>query len=164
MDELDLMAIFRVFNQHQVDYIVIGGVAVGVYGYVRATKDLDLVPNPDPDNLERLSSALKEIDAKIDQIGDLDSAVGLDPEGLGMGGNFVTSTKLGRLDIMQFQGDRDLFKFLSPSTIEVDVDDFKVKVCSLADLCILKRETGRDADILDIEEIEKVKKSKDDTT
>jgi len=30
-----------------VRFVVIGGVAVGVHGYVRATKDLDIVPDPE---------------------------------------------------------------------------------------------------------------------
>ncbi len=36
------------------------GVAVGVHGFVRATKDLGIVPDPTPDNLARLARLLKE--------------------------------------------------------------------------------------------------------
>ncbi len=42
-------------NRAGVDFIVIGGVAVGVHGFIRATKDLDIVPDPDPANLDRLA-------------------------------------------------------------------------------------------------------------
>ena len=41
-------------SRAQVDFIVIGGVAVGVHGFIRATEDLDIVPDPDVANLERL--------------------------------------------------------------------------------------------------------------
>jgi len=34
-------------------FVVIGGVAVAAHGYVRGTADLDLVPDPDPENLKR---------------------------------------------------------------------------------------------------------------
>jgi hypothetical protein len=37
-----------------VEFVVIGGVAVGVHGFVRATRDLDVVPDPAPENLVRL--------------------------------------------------------------------------------------------------------------
>ena len=40
-----------------VRFILIGGLAVGVHGVVRATRDMDIVPDPDPTNLERLAAA-----------------------------------------------------------------------------------------------------------
>jgi hypothetical protein len=54
-----------------VDFIVIGGVAVGVHGFVRATMDLDIVPNPETANLTRLAHVLVEIDAEHLGAGDL---------------------------------------------------------------------------------------------
>lgn len=41
-----------------VRHVVIGGVAVAAHGFVRATADVDLVPDPGPDNLRALGSAL----------------------------------------------------------------------------------------------------------
>ena len=37
-----------------IDFVVIGGVAVAFHAFVRATKDADIVPAPDPGNLDRL--------------------------------------------------------------------------------------------------------------
>jgi hypothetical protein len=48
----------------QVEFVVIGGVAVGVHGFIRATKDLDIVPDPSPENLQRLARLLVEIKAQ----------------------------------------------------------------------------------------------------
>jgi hypothetical protein len=42
-------------SQARVRFVVIGGVAVGVHGFVRATEDLDIVPDPDLENLARLA-------------------------------------------------------------------------------------------------------------
>jgi hypothetical protein len=47
-----------------VRFVIIGGIAVGVHGYVRATKDLDIVPDPDPANLAGLARLLAEIKAE----------------------------------------------------------------------------------------------------
>jgi hypothetical protein len=44
-------------TDEKVEFVVIGGVAVGVHGFVRATKDLDIVPNHTPGNLTRLAAA-----------------------------------------------------------------------------------------------------------
>ena len=54
----------------QVRFVVIGGIAVGVHGYVRATKDLDIVPDPEPENVTRLSSLLRALDAQHVGVGD----------------------------------------------------------------------------------------------
>lgn len=63
MSEFDLRSLLAVLNDHDVSFVVIGGVAVGAHGYVRGTEDLDLVPDPDPANLERLTAALEELGA-----------------------------------------------------------------------------------------------------
>jgi hypothetical protein len=48
LPELDIQTILRELVEGRVDFLVIGGVAVGYHGHVRATKDVDVVPNPDP--------------------------------------------------------------------------------------------------------------------
>lgn len=62
-------------NEHHVDYVVIGGVAMNLHGLVRGTEDLDLFLRPDPDNIDRLRNALRDLwpDPSIDEItaGDL---------------------------------------------------------------------------------------------
>ena len=101
-DELLLLAL----REAQVRFVVIGGIAVGVHGYLRATKDLDVVPDPEPENLARLSSLLRELDAE--HVGVADFAADefpydpTDPEQLAQGANFRLETRLGPLDIMQW--------------------------------------------------------------
>jgi hypothetical protein len=77
----------------EVDYVIIGGLAVAAHGYVRATKDLDIVPSPEPANLDRLARVLRTLEGELYGIGDFDAAEfpfdPLDPEQLAEGGNFV---------------------------------------------------------------------------
>jgi hypothetical protein len=54
-----------------VDYVLIGGLAVGAHGFPRATKDIDIVPAPDGSNLERLAAVLRTVDARHHGLGDL---------------------------------------------------------------------------------------------
>lgn len=61
---LDIGELIAVLARHDVDYVVIGGVAAQVHGHRRTTKDLDLTPDPDPENLRRLSAALAELEAR----------------------------------------------------------------------------------------------------
>lgn len=43
---LDLRELLATLQRHEVDYTVIGGVAVQVHGHRRTTKDLDVIPDP----------------------------------------------------------------------------------------------------------------------
>jgi hypothetical protein len=61
LTEFNLRALLEALDQREVRFVVIGGVAVGGHGYVRGTEDLDLVPDPDPTNLDRLSQSLSEL-------------------------------------------------------------------------------------------------------
>ena len=156
MPELDIQGLLEQLAAAAVDYIVIGGVAVAFHGYVRATKDLDVVPGPSRQNLERLAALLRSLDAELDGAGDFD--VGelpdpLDPEILAQGGNWVLQTRLGRFDLMQWQGDRELWEMLSPAAVEVDLDGVLVKVAGYEDLIALKEQAGRPGDLEDLERL-----------
>src|ERR1700689_1439726 len=89
-----------------VEFVVIGGVAVGVHGFVRATKDLDIVPEPSPENLARLARLLGEIDARHAGLADFAPNEfpydPTDPSRLAEGANFRLETSLGPIDIMQW--------------------------------------------------------------
>jgi hypothetical protein len=53
-----LQDVFKSFQQHEVRYLVIGGVASVLHGVPRATFDLDILIDPTDDNALRLLSAL----------------------------------------------------------------------------------------------------------
>lgn len=48
-------------NKTQVEFILIGGLAVGYYGYSRYTGDMDLWLNPSIENMDRLFLSLGEL-------------------------------------------------------------------------------------------------------
>jgi hypothetical protein len=58
----------------KVRFVLVGGLAVNAWGYVRGTRDLDVVPDPEPENLGRLESLLREIGGRVDVGGRLLSA------------------------------------------------------------------------------------------
>ena len=57
---LDFKEFLKSLNSKKVEYLVIGGYAVGYYGYPRPTGDLDIWISNTPDNAERASEALEE--------------------------------------------------------------------------------------------------------
>ncbi len=135
---------------------MIGGVAVGFHGYVRATKDVDVVPNPDPQNIQRLTWVLRELNAEIEGAEDFEGDElpdPLDPETLGQGGNWVLSTRLGRFDIMQWIGEKALWEMLAPAAVEAEIDNLAVRFASYEDLIALKEMAGRPEDLTDLQRL-----------
>ena len=59
----DFFEILKTLTEHKADFIVVGGVCAVLHGAPISTFDLDLVHSRSPDNLGRLISALKELDA-----------------------------------------------------------------------------------------------------
>jgi len=53
-----LKGVFKSFQQHDVKYVVIGGIAAVLYGVPRATFDLDILIEATPENAQRLLDAL----------------------------------------------------------------------------------------------------------
>jgi hypothetical protein len=64
--DLDAAAIVSVLNQHDVRYVVIGAfAAIAQQAPIAPTRDIDLAPEETPANLERLSAALTQLDARV---------------------------------------------------------------------------------------------------
>ena len=56
---LDFKEFLRLLNTHGVEYLLIGGYAVGYHGYPRATNDMDIWIAIHPDNAERMVTVLR---------------------------------------------------------------------------------------------------------
>jgi hypothetical protein len=139
----------------RVEFVVVGGFAVIAHGYVRATKDLDIVPAPSIENYRRLAALLRELDAE--QIGvdaNLLPNQPTDPAGLAEGGSFQLTTALGRLDILQESDAIPPYERLATSCDRAQFRGHEVLVCSLPELMRMKRHAGRPQDIADIAALE----------
>jgi predicted nucleotidyltransferase len=154
--DLDLRGILEALTDGDVEFLVIGGLAVGFHGYVRGTKDVDIVPAPEPRNLERLAEVLRSLDAQIEgarEFKDEELPDPLDPEALALGGNWVLRTRLGRCDVMQWIGEDALWDKLSPTAIDTEIDGLAMKIVSYEGLVALKEFAGRPVDLLDLERL-----------
>lgn len=156
LPELDIQKILQRLVEGEVEFLLIGGVAVGYHGHVRATKDVDVVPAPDPENLKRLARVLQEIEAQVEGAGDFGKGElpdPLDPSALELGGNWVLSTRLGRLDVMQWIGDAPLWSQLLPGAIEDRIANLPLKIVGFEDLVKLKELAGRPEDLIDLQRL-----------
>lgn len=144
--------------KHGVQFIVIGGFSLAVHGVVRATKDIDIVPEPGEQNLARLARALSELEAHV-ELGDLDPAeLGIEPDagGLSHGGNWVLHTRHGRLDVMQEVPGVRGYPQLREGAVESEWPgvDQPVLFAGFEALIAMKAAAGRDQDLIDIAELD----------
>jgi len=61
----DFRELLLALNAHDVEYLVVGAHALAAYGYVRATKDLDVWVRPEPENADRVLKALLAFGATL---------------------------------------------------------------------------------------------------
>jgi hypothetical protein len=156
-EALDPFPLLRALHERAIEHVVVGGFAVNAHGFIRVTNDLDIVPSPAPENLERLAEMLRDLDATVLDTADFEpQEVPADPtraDDLTMGGNFCMHTDLGRLDVMQWLSGldfEDLYGELDRGAIESSVDGLSVRVCGLDHLRAMKRAAGRPRDLEDL--------------
>jgi hypothetical protein len=147
------LALIEALAAQKVDFLLIGGHAVGAHGFDRATKDVDIVPATDAENLERLLKALLELEAQMEPIDIPEHGEALSVEWLAQGGNFIFETRLGRLDVLQFVADMT-YRELAANAVWADLGDgLRVQVCAYEDLVRMKEAAGRDQDLVDLQRL-----------
>lgn len=136
------------------DFVLIGGFAVMAHGYVRATRDIDIVPDPAPANLTRLAMALDRLEAEVAGIEEFEESElpQLDAQGLALGGNWELETKHGRFDVMQPISELE-FDDLVTTALDAQVFGHDVRVCSYDHLVAMKEAAGREEDLLDLKRL-----------
>jgi hypothetical protein len=138
----DFKDLLAVFAAHSVDYLVVGGYAVGFHARPRFTKDIDLWVGNAPDNLARVRMALEEFGAPATMLEQLESA--LDEDVLWMGVPPV------RIDVVKGVPGGDFAACLG-RRVRTSWDDVAVSIISRGDLIAIKRASGRPQDLLDVE-------------
>lgn len=146
-------AALELLVDHGVAFVVVGGVAAGLHGSPMVTYDLDVCYRRDPENLERLATALESIHARLRGVED-DVPFLLDAETLEKGDCFTFTTDLGPLDILGTPAGTQGYDDLAAAAVETDVGGFAVLIASLPDLIAMKAAAGRPKDREMIENLE----------
>jgi hypothetical protein len=158
---LDIDELVAALARHDVDYVVIGGVATQVHGHRRTTMDLDLTPDPDPENLRRLGAALVELDARpVDGMDEGEISVA-DPERLAIAAIVPPlHTRYGQIHILKEPKGARAFDEMRERALVVDLDGTDVAIVSLDDLIRMKRAAGRPGDLDDIATLTEVERQR----
>ena len=168
--QLDIERIVRVFALHNVDYLLIGGVATRLYGAQRLTYDLDVVASREPENLDRVADALRELGAFL-RVGGLDDdtaralPVILDGRALAAMEISTWRTDAGDVDVLAYLRDRSGrhvdFTDLGHRASATRIGDVAVRVAGLDDIIASKQFANRDKDRDALPELESLRDSDD---
>ena len=145
--------LLKLFAEHDVRYLIVGGYAVAKYSEPRFTKDLGILVSIDSVNAKEVYEALREFGAPLEN---------LSPDDFSKEGYFY---QMGRdplrIDIMmsipgvEFDGAWERRE-------TVDLDGFKVNFISLSDLIRAKEAGGRPQDMIDLENLKRTLKKDPD--
>jgi uncharacterized nucleotidyltransferase DUF6036 len=145
---LDAERILRALSEHEVDYLLIGGLAVQTHGHVRTTNDADLIPAPDPANLERLATALHSLEARVLNPGE--EHIEINAKMLPRATIWQFVTRDGGIDVMHEVPGGSSFGELSKRALHVQLGGLDVPVIGLDDLIQMKLARGRPVDLADV--------------
>jgi predicted nucleotidyltransferase len=137
----------------EIDFVLVGGLAVNAWGYLRGTRDVDVVPDPSPENLARLGSLLEELGGKV-EVGGRKLERGAISTFLRAGDRTLVATELGNVDVLQGLPQVPSFAALAGEANEVELGGIAVRVCSFEHLLAMKRASERPRDRDDLEALE----------
>jgi predicted nucleotidyltransferase len=152
-EPLRLRQLLERLAEAKIRFVLVGGLAVNAWGYVRATRDVDLVPDPSAENLEKLIALLSDLDGKVDVGGELlkSDATSIF---LRTGDRTLVVTELGRIDVLQGLPTIPPFAELEVDAVDVDIEGLVVRVCSFEHLVAMKRDSERARDRDDLDALE----------
>ena len=159
MTDFDPFEMCRILNEEKVEYVVLGGFAAVLRGSPVTTRDLDVIPDRNLENLDRLGRALNRMNAMIRVAGE--------PVATKIDGPFIANMQ-HMLNLVTDFGDIDLtFRpagstgefagWMANATSELIAEGLIVSVASLDDIIDSKRTANRAKDHLSLPYLESLR-------
>lgn len=169
-DVPDLPRIAATLARHRVEYLFVGGIAARAHGAGRVTYDVDCVPRLSRDNLDRLATAMRELNARL-RVGGLSDEeairlpVQLSGSALARMEISTWRTDAGDLDIIADIPDRDgrhlTYEELAARAAELNLDGIAVRVAALDDVIASKEWSDRPKDRAALDELRALRQKRD---
>jgi len=151
LSKRDFRDILQIFNEENVQYMIVGGLAAILHGYMRLTKDIDLLVWPNPENAVRVMEALEKFGAPMHDI----SAADFEKEGT----IFQIGIAPVRIDVLTAI-DKVNFKEAYENVQISEIHGLKIPLISIPDLIRNKKAAGRGQDLVDVEHLEVILRRK----
>ncbi|MBA3268420.1 MAG: hypothetical protein H0T70_09215 [Acidimicrobiia bacterium] len=158
---------FRVLNEHEVRYVVIGGLAAEFLGAPIATNDIDVCYERTTENMKCLAAALQQLGAKLRVArvdDDEDLPFLLDHATLAAGDSFTFRTEAGDLDVLATPSGTGGFRDLDAGATAYDLGEgLVVRVVALDDLMRMKEASRRPKDEAHLQVLTALREMLDET-
>ncbi len=138
--------VLRALGDHQVDYVLVGGLAMTFYGSPRVTMDMDIVPGRSAVNDMALRRVLEAIDARAEDADGIDRT----QESIALGEPVRVETLGGVVDVLQGLPGIPPYAELSRRAVTIEAFGTTVSVAHRDHLIAMKRAAGRPHDFDDI--------------
>lgn len=139
-----LRPLFASLSSHEVEYLVIGGVAAIAHGVPRLTLDLDILIRPTRENADSLLKALEDAG--------LGTAALTTAEEI-LANEVIIFKDRMRVDVQTRTPGID-FDVATARRVTIEVEGVAVHLVSLDDLIASKKEAGRPKDLEDVKALE----------
>jgi hypothetical protein len=147
-EPLDAQRILEELTRHEVDYVLVGGMAAQTHGNTRMTNDVDLIPAPDLRNLVRLASALRALDARVLNPGH--EELEIDAKMLPRATIWQLATPHGDIDVLHEPPGAAPYAEMRERALVITLDRARVPVAGRDDLIRMKLARGRPIDRADV--------------
>lgn len=138
---------------------MIGGFALNAWGVVRGTKDLDIVVDRAPGNVEAIAEVAVELGGQV-HTGESFVSTSFGIAGaLSHGSRTLIETQLGPLDVVQGLVNVPSYGELVEHAVKVEIAGVEVPVCSLDDLRAMKQAAGRPRDLADLDDLDAIEEN-----
>jgi hypothetical protein len=138
----DFKEFLQLLNDHEVEYLVVGGYAVNFYGYVRTTGDMDIWVAIHSENAKKLVTVLRAFGLSAKNVRE---EMFLDAKKV-----FQLGIPPFRIDILMSLSGIDFTSCYAKRTVD-SVDGVTVHMLSFEDLKTNKKASGRTKDLGDLD-------------
>ena len=158
----EIEAVLDALNRAQVRYLVVGGVAVVLHGYLRTTADLDLVIHLAPDNVLMAVNALTTLQYRPRAPVPFEAFTQREVRESWLREKGLTvfslwSPACATLEIDLFVSEPFDFEAVYARALRVPLEKSEATVVALDDLIAMKRQVGRPRDQEDVAALEALK-------
>lgn len=154
--------IMREFQKEKAKYLLVGGMATNLHGFARNTADMDILVEMSDKNLAKVVTILKKKGYSVKQP--------VDPMGIAdkkIRGGWIKNKNMKAFNFYKHSEHREIdiiidspvsYEKAKGNAIQRRVGSLSMPVISLKDLIKMKKKSGRDLDMMDVERLVRIKK------
>lgn len=154
--------ILRSFYENNLEYTIIGGIAVNLHGYNRLTGDLDIILSLSDSNIKKFVHIVKNLGliprlpVRIEDFSDEKHRhMWIAEKNMKVFSVYNPKNPLEHIDVKI--DEEEHIDYFIKNSLTLEAGDIKIFVVSIDDLIRLKKEAGRERDFVDIRALEKIK-------